>query len=429
MPTAPTTRASCRVTANPATIAARPASTKTSTASAAMIAWGSGPTQTSRQPPSSPEVGSVARSVYRNASETAATPSPRAAHGHAASGPMCRGFGEAGSASRRVSARARSRIAVTRASATAKVRTQRVSASRSLQSSKAFPQALAPVREAGRACALAAQHRVRRPRCPAPELVAGDPEHPGAKACLLEDRLRELRPAAFPGGGEVPDPVRTVEELPRHRGEMADVRWTADLVVDNTHFVLLRRERQHRPHEVPARPAEEPRAPHDPALADLPLAFELRAAVDRERGRLVRLDIRAGLLPVEDVVGRVVDDGRTERGDVAGSADVHGLRCGLVVLGAVHVRPRCRVQDELRPEVDRRRRDVEGLARPRVRLREDLEPRLAELAAGAGDQDAAIRSRSDRIGDCVLQRCLTRGSSQGTPCSSGSAGSYSSVTW
>ena len=58
---------------------------------------------------------------------------------------------------------------------------------------------------------------------------------------------------------------------------------------------------------------------------------------------------------------------------------------------------------------------------------EGLGERAAELAVRAGDQDAA--SRSDRTGDCVLQRCLMRGSFHGIPCSSGSAGSYSSVTW
>ena len=53
--------------------------------------------------------------------------------------------------------------------------------------------------------------------------------------------------------------------------------------------------------------------------------------------------------------------------------------------------------------------------------------RVAELAARARDQGAA--SRADRIGVGVLHRCATRGSFHGTPCSSGSLGSYSSVTW
>ena len=57
---------------------------------------------------------------------------------------------------------------------------------------------------------------------------------------------------------------------------------------------------------------------------------------------------------------------------------------------------------------------------------ERLRERGAELPASAGYEDA---SRRDRMGDCVLQRWWTRGSSHGTSCSSGSEGSYSSVTW
>ena len=72
-------------------------------------------------------------------------------------------------------------------------------------------------------------------------------------------------------------------------------------------------------------------------------------------------------------------------------------------------------------------RDVEVSAGSRVGLRKGLPQRGAELAARAGDQETA--SRSDRIGDSVLQRCTTRGSFHGTSCSSGSSRSYSSVTW
>ena len=64
-------------------------------------------------------------------------------------------------------------------------------------------------------------------------------------------------------------------------------------------------------------------------------------------------------------------------------------------------------------------------ARQAARTRECLDERGAKLAAGSGYDDA---SRVDRIGDCVLQRWRTRSSSQGMPCSSGFAGSYSSVT-
>ncbi len=70
------------------------------------------------------------------------------------------------------------------------------------------------------------------------------------------------------------------------------------------------------------------------------------------------------------------------------------------------------------PVLTAQRQDVVG--------RERLLQRPAQLAGGAGDQDA---SRADRIGVVVLHRCATRGSFHGIPCSSGSAGSYSSVTW
>jgi hypothetical protein len=84
------------------------------------------------------------------------------------------------------------------------------------------------------------------------------------------------------------------------------------------------------------------------------------------------------------------------------------------------------MENELGVEGERRG-DVELLAGPAIRPREGLLQRGAELAACAGDQVTA--SRSDRIGDSVLQRCATRGSFQGNSCSSGSSRSYSSVTW
>ena len=86
------------------------------------------------------------------------------------------------------------------------------------------------------------------------------------------------------------------------------------------------------------------------------------------------------------------------------------------------------MQDELGGRVDGDRlRHVELGAGARDGVREHLPQRGAQLAAGARDQDAL--SRSERIGLSVLHRCLTRGSSHGIPYSSGSAGSYSRVTW
>ncbi len=111
------------------------------------------------------------------------------------------------------------------------------------------------------------------------------------------------------------------------------------------------------------------------------------------------------------------------------AADVHRGRTLRIVLGAVDVRPGRRVQHEAGLEPRRRRLgDVPVGARERHDLvgGELLGQRVAELAACARDQDW---SRSERIGVSVLHRCLTRGSDHGSPCSSGAAGSYSSVTW
>ena len=209
-------------------------------------------------------------------------------------------------------------------------------------------------------------------------------------------------------------PYGSADELARRLGQMPDVRRAAALVVDDGHLVPLPPEREHRQHEVLAPGREEPRGADDPAVADLALAFELRPPVDGLRAGRVRLDVRLALPPVEDVVGREVDDRRAERGDLARPLDVDAARSLLVRLSAVHVRERRRVEDEVGLRLDRRA--------------PDLRQRAAELAARARDQDPTV-SRCERIGDSVLQRCRTRGSFQGTPCSSGSAASYSSVTW
>ncbi len=93
------------------------------------------------------------------------------------------------------------------------------------------------------------------------------------------------------------------------------------------------------------------------------------------------------------------------------------------------------MQDEARPVEPGRRRmgDVPVRTGQGARLRELLAKRVPELPGGAGDegragQETARRSRSERIGERVLQRSTTRGSFHGTLCSSGLAASYSSVT-
>jgi hypothetical protein len=83
------------------------------------------------------------------------------------------------------------------------------------------------------------------------------------------------------------------------------------------------------------------------------------------------------------------------------AADVHGSRALRIRFGPVDVRPRGGVQDEIDlAEHGRRHRHVPVGVRQPARAGERLEQRCAELAAGAGYDDA---SRAERIGDDVLQ--------------------------
>jgi len=278
---------------------------------------------------------------------------------------------------------------------------------------------------------LATEHGVGGARRGAAELLARDPAHAAGEAGLREDRLRELGPGAVALRGDVPAAVRQLDNALRGFREVPDVGGRAALVVDDGDFVVVGAEPQHRANEVVPRRAEEPRRAHDPGLVPRSsLAVELRAPVGRERIRGIRLEIRLALAAVEDEVRGVVDEGGAELCHVPGSADVHSRRALRVVLRAVHVGPGGGVQHE--PDVAepgrRRMRHVPLLAGERARVREDLGERPAELPPGAGYEDAAVASRSDRIGDDVLHRPTTRGSFQGRPCSSGAAGSYSSVT-
>ena len=67
--------------------------------------------------------------------------------------------------------------------------------------------------------------------------------------------------------------------------EVPDVGGAAHLVGDDAYLVPFGAEAQHRPQEVVARRAEEPRRAHDPAVPDLQLARQLRLAVDRSAPR------------------------------------------------------------------------------------------------------------------------------------------------
>jgi len=88
------------------------------------------------------------------------------------------------------------------------------------------------------------------------------------------------------------------------------------------------------------------------------------------------------------------------------------------------------VQDEVGVEWRRRSGDVPLVSGERndAFVGERFPEGAPELPARAGYDDAALSSRCDRIGDCVLQRCATRGSFQAIACSSGLLGSYSCVT-
>ena len=112
------------------------------------------------------------------------------------------------------------------------------------------------------------------------------------------------------------------------------------------------------------------------------------------------------------------------------AADVDRRSALRIGLGAVHVGPGRRVQDEIDARQPRRRQrhvPVAAGERDHLVVRERLDERVPQLPAGAGYEQAAA-SRGETIGVGVLHRCATRGSAQQSPCSSGSVGSYSSVT-
>ncbi len=83
---------------------------------------------------------------------------------------------------------------------------------------------------------------------------------------LLEDRLGEVGPRAVTVSRDVPEPLRQVrvDEPPNGRGQVADERRAAALVVDDRDLVALCAEAEHRPEEVVAGRAEEPRRPDRP---------------------------------------------------------------------------------------------------------------------------------------------------------------------
>jgi hypothetical protein len=159
---------------------------------------------------------------------------------------------------------------------------------------------------------------------------------------------------------------------------------------------------------------------------------QLRPAVDGLRVRPVRLEVRLALAAVEDVVGRVVDERRAERGDVRRAADVDRGRALRIVLGAVDVGPGAACRTSVGRSTSRaaashvpvgagQRDDVlvrELLASARPSWPPAPVIRSARAASRVGE-DRRVRAPEvlhARVGpaDAVLV---------------GSAGSYSSVTW
>src|SRR5207244_6089726 len=138
-----------------------------------------------------------------------------------------------------------------------------------------------------------------------------DADDPAGEPRLLEDRFGELGPGAVALRGEMPDTVRSSQQLARGLGEVPNVGRAAPLVVDDANLLLPLAELEHRAHEVLAGRPEEPGAANDPAVVDLAFPGELRSSVERERVRLVGLDVGLALLPVADVVRREVDDRRS----------------------------------------------------------------------------------------------------------------------
>src|SRR5262245_22587682 len=224
--------------------------------------------------------------------------------------------------------------------------------------SQARAQALSPMRQARRLRLRRAQDGVRRPRRRPVELGRRDALDAALDPGLLEDRLGELRPRAIAFGGDVVQPMGLQDDVACGPRQMARVRRRAALIVHDRYLVPLAAQPQHRQDEVVAPRREEPRGADDPAVPHLPLAVELRAPVDGQRARLVRLDVRLGLASVEHVVGGEVGDRRAECDDVPRPPDVDPPRALGVRLRAVDVGPGGGVEGEVGKGPEGRREAV-----------------------------------------------------------------------
>ena len=287
---------------------------------------------------------------------------------------------------------------------------------------------VAPVRQRRRSRALAPQHGVRRPRRRAAELGGRDPPHAAVEPRLLEDRLRELRPRAVAVGGEMPEPARKRDELVHRFGEMPDERRRAALVVDDRDLVALRAEPQHRAHEV--------RCPSSRRATRCARSTRPRPPRPRRAASCARTPTAGSAHRTRRTAfassRRRRSRSRSRRAARRARARAACRRRSPRPRPADRPRRRRRPSTRRRAARDRARRARGGgivtsqsRVRQAARAGKRLEQRGAELPAGAGYDDA---SRAERIGDDVLQMWRTRSSSHGMPCSSGAAGSYSSVT-
>ncbi len=141
-------------------------------------------------------------------------------------------------------------------------------------------------------------------------------------------RARQLGPGARGAGHQR-----------REVGQQVGPGGRADLVVDHVQFGLRGRQAQHRLGEVAAARGVDPAGAQDQvpaaALADLPLAIELGAPVDRQRAGGRVFGARLVAAAVEDVVGAVVHQPGAGR---RGAAREHAGRVGVDRLGEVGLR-------------------------------------------------------------------------------------------
>ena len=306
------------------------------------------------------------------------------------------------------------------------------------EAGQARAEAVAPVRQLRRVRPLAAEHRVRGARRRAAELRGRDPARRGTRSPPPRRSPRRTRPRCTRRRRRrARRRARQLDEPAHRRRQMPDVGRAAALVVDDGDLVALARRAAASCARSCARSARRAttsgRSSASSPAAPSPCSF-VRPYAESGLGR-VRLDVRLALRPVEDVVAsstrRAARRARpTCRVPPTFTA---AAPCGSPSAPSTSVHAAAWSTRSGRAEQRQRGGNVTSQS-ARVNAitssaANSSASARAELPAGARDQDAAAASRADRIGDRVLQRSTTRGSSHGTPCSSGSAGSYSSVTW